>query len=167
MIGTKIEYTIDNFSGLINLDEYKQYEEKNNQYHYRDNRKNNSFINTGLIGVYFFYNEIKEIVYIGKSTNCIRQRLHCHIINTINTLKQEACFKQYKRDVYKYFSYIETKAKDCHFVESFLIGKYKPMFNIEFNNSFSYPVDRFDPKKLSIKDIHHRTRDSNSIKITT
>ena len=39
--------------------------------------------------------------------------------------------------------------------------------NIEFNNSFSYPVDRFDSKKLSIKDIHHRTRDSNSIKIIT
>ena len=64
MIGTKINYTIDNFSGLINIEEYKEYETNNNKYHTTDNRRKKSWIDRNNSGVYLFYNDNKEVIYM-------------------------------------------------------------------------------------------------------
>ena len=146
MIGTKINYTIDNFSGLICLDEYKDFENKNNYHHWRSNLRKESIISKNKSGVYLFYNDNKEVVYIGKTTICLKQRIHHHIINSINKYllnrgDQEESFKLYKRSKYKYLSFIEVDKGDTHFVESYLINEYKPIYNIEFNKGFNYPKD--------------------------
>jgi|TARA_R110001606_G_scaffold164275_1_gene308597 hypothetical protein len=146
MIGTKINYTIDNFSGLINIEEYKEYETNNNKYHTTDNRRKKSWIDRNNSGVYLFYNDNKEVIYIGKTTNCLKQRIHHHIINGIkdyllNIGDIEESFRLYKRNRYKYLSFIEVDKDDTHFVESYLINKYKPSYNIEFNKDFKYPID--------------------------
>ena len=146
MKGTKINYTIDNFSGLICIDEYKDFEKKNNCYHYRSNLKKESIIKKNKIGVYLFYNDNKEVVYIGKTKNCLKHRIHYHIINSIQEYRLnrgdlEECFKLYKRLKYKYLSYIQLDEEYIHFIESYLINKYKPIYNIEFNKNFHYPKD--------------------------
>lgn len=142
----EIKYRINNFSGLINIEKYKEYEKQNNKYHYKDKRKKESFINKNKSGVYLFYNENKDVVYIGKTTNCLKQRIHCHIINGIreyllNKGDVEESFKLYKRGKYKYLSFIKLKECNTHFVESYLINKYKPLYNIEYNKNFKYPLD--------------------------
>ena len=146
MIGTKINYTIDNFSGLISIEDYKGYEEQNNKHHHTSKLKKKSFINRNKSGVYLFYNDNKEVVYIGKTINCIKLRVHHHIINTLNNYliergDFEESFRLYKRNKYKYFSYIEVDEGNTHFIESYLINKYKPSYNIEFNKDFKYPID--------------------------
>ena len=146
MIGTKINYTIDNFSGLIDVEKYKNFNKQNNKHHYRSKLKKNNIISKNKSGVYLFYNDNKEVVYIGKATNCLKQRIHYHIINgvkdyLINKGDIEECFRLYKRDKYKYLSFIELDKSNVHFVESYLINKYKPSYNIEFNEDFCYPVD--------------------------
>lgn len=146
MIGTKINYTIDNFSGLINIEKYKEYEEQNNKHHYTSKLKKKRIININKSGVYLFYNDNKEVVYIGKTINCLKQRIHHHIINGIkdyllNIGDIEESFRLYKRNTYKYLSFIEVDKDDTHFVESYLINKYKPIYNIEFNKDFKYPID--------------------------
>tara|TARA_R110000796_G_scaffold232080_1_gene350235 strand:+ start:684 stop:1127 length:444 start_codon:yes stop_codon:yes gene_type:complete len=146
MIGTKINYTIDNFSGLIDVEKYKDFNNQNNKHHYRSKLKKNSIISKNKSGVYLFYNNNKEVVYIGKSVNCLKQRIHHHIINVIKDYlisieDIEERFRLYKRNNYKYLSFVEVDESNVHFVESYLINKYKPLYNIEFNKEFIYPID--------------------------
>tara|TARA_R110002049_G_scaffold297603_1_gene486821 strand:- start:211 stop:720 length:510 start_codon:yes stop_codon:yes gene_type:complete len=153
MIGDKIEYTIDNFSGLIDIEEYKEYEDNNNKHHTTDKRRKKSWIDLRSSGVYIFYNDNKEIVYIGKTINCLKQRIHYHIVNSINqyvinTGDYEENFRLYKRNKYKYMSYIKVDKGDTHFVESYLINKNNPLFNKEFNSRFKYPEEFIE--KMSV-----------------
>ena len=146
MVGEEIKYTIDNFSGLINVQEYKYYNKENNKYHHTSKLKKKNIIKTNKSGVYLFYNDKKEVVYIGKTINCLKQRIHHHIINgikeyLINTGDFSESFRLYKRDRYKYLSFIKANEGDVHFIESYLINKYKPCYNIEYNKTFKYPKD--------------------------
>lgn len=72
-------------------------------------------------GVYILYNK-KRIVYIGKSYNLAKR-----IIGSI-------VYRDYQDDI-THFSYIEVDKKtDCDFLEMYLISKYKPILNIEYNH---------------------------------
>jgi excinuclease UvrABC nuclease subunit len=118
MNGLKIEYTIDNFSELISVDDYVELSPK-------------SKVN----GVYFLYSIDKELLYIGKSASCMRGRLCNHLItetpNRYNDELNERTLK--KRKDYAYFAYTIVDKEFLDMVERFLIQKYKPKFNIEFN----------------------------------
>ena len=118
MKGFKIEYTINNFSELINVNNYENLAPKSK-----------------VAGVYFLYSKDKKLLYIGKSINCIRQRLCNHLItkepHRYNDYQNEWALK--KRKDYFYFAYTIVENNFIDMLERFLIQKYKPKFNFEFN----------------------------------
>jgi hypothetical protein len=94
------------------------------------------FFERNIKGIYFLYNNDKEIIYIGKTINCIRQRLKEHLyldirhelgsflINSANLKRNESV----------YFSFIEVEKVNIDCAEVLLINKYKPKYNYQFNN---------------------------------
>lgn len=119
MQGLKIEYTIDNFSGLIGVSDYVNLSPKSKK-----------------IGVYFLYNKNKEIMYIGKSSCCIRGRLCNHLItetpNGYDDFWNDVILTRRKN--IEYFAYSIIEKENVEMVESFLIRKFQPKYNLEFNN---------------------------------
>jgi excinuclease UvrABC nuclease subunit len=118
MKGFKIEYTIDNFSELISVDDYVELSPKSK-----------------TKGVYFIYSKDKELLYIGKSINCVRGRLSYHLVTATpdryDDILNEWTLK--KRKDYGYFAYTIVDKEFVDMVERFLIQKYKPKFNTEFS----------------------------------
>jgi excinuclease UvrABC nuclease subunit len=116
--GLKIEYTIDNFSELISVDDYVELAPKSK-----------------VKGVYFLYSIDKELLYIGKSISCLRGRICRHLItltpHPYNDHLNEWTLE--KRKDYFYFAYTIVNKEFLDMVERFLIQKYKPKYNIEFN----------------------------------
>jgi hypothetical protein len=68
----------------------------------------------GKAGIYFLYNENKQLVYIGKSID-----LSSRILSSCQQ-KKGACYFNYS---------IPPKEADIHIYEMYLIAKYKPQFN--------------------------------------
>lgn len=116
MIGTRIEYIIDNFSELFLKDEFWEKCASN------------------ISGVYFLYDENKKIIYIGKSVKCIRQRLNYHCSQDYSIYLSEYSLQQMKdkRNEVKYLSFIRVSKEFTDMVEIFFINKYKPKYNKEF-----------------------------------
>jgi excinuclease UvrABC nuclease subunit len=116
MIGTEIKYTIDNFSGILEVSE--------------TNLPTNQ-----PIGVYFLYDNNKNIVYIGKSVTSIRTRLRNHLFverpDTYNEQNNEIVLN--RRKEIKYFSYVIVPKEYVDMVERYLIFKHKGRFNTEYN----------------------------------
>ena len=138
MIGTEVKFIIDNFSGIIDVDEWLSYYEANKNVYPRSKMKP-KFIDTKLNGIYILYDNNKEPIYIGKSNNCIRQRLLNHLKNKSKSENTyEYLFTLYKRNKFKYFSYIICEDVYTGFLEYYFIKKYNPRYNIEFNKSFEY-----------------------------
>jgi excinuclease UvrABC nuclease subunit len=68
-------------------------------------------------GVYFIYNKERNLIYIGKSSTNIGERMF------------ESAFE--KKDYSYYISYVLTKTRsDARLYEIFYINKYKPIFNL-------------------------------------
>lgn len=86
---------------------------------------------TNIHGCYFLYNKDGDIIYIGKSINCIRQRLntHCFQKPSVYLSENELLKSTLKRDSTKYFSYIKVDREYVNIVETYLINKFKPEFN--------------------------------------
>ena len=138
MVGTEIKFTIDNFSGIIDVSQWLVYMENNN-YHYKDPKKKPHMVGVNIKGVYILYDKLKKPIYVGKSGNCIRHRLRTHLETKPKSIDYyDNLFMLYKRQNYKYFSFIETKEDLAPFLEQHLIKKYKPKFNIEYNDNFKY-----------------------------
>ena len=115
MIGKEIKYTIDNFSGILEVNW------DNLPIHKR-------------IGVYFLYGENREILYIGKSVSSIRQRLNRHLFvevpNPYDDLDNKVTLDRRKK--IKYFSYVELPKNYVDMVERYLIFEHQCEFNIQF-----------------------------------
>lgn len=129
----KTEYGIDNFSGLINV--LKQNLPKRN-----------------IIGCYFLYDENKNLIYIGKALSCISSRLNQHLFLE-NTCFRDKEFTLYKRPFYKYFAFAVLEKDTIKAIEKRLIIKFKPKFNVQYNDSFDYtlkykPISEEREKKL-------------------
>jgi excinuclease UvrABC nuclease subunit len=118
MVGLKIKYEIDNYSGLIEVAEKNIPQNK-------------------IVGCYFLFDETKQIIYIGKSSSCIAHRLRCHLFIKRNyyldEIERRLVFE--KRKHYKYFAYCEIPNDWVEIMEVFLIKKYKPKFNYNHNYS--------------------------------
>jgi len=134
MIGTKIEYIVEDFSGIKSVDEWMDFLDENPKVRCKDN-----FVPKKVKGVYILYDEDKKPIYIGKSKSCCRNRLLCHIRNKPNPyFIKTRLFELFKRKKYKHFAYIEVEEDFVNLLEVGLIRKFKPKFNIEFNSEFSY-----------------------------
>ena len=118
MKGVEINYIIDNFSDFINVDDFSDLAPKSK-----------------VKGVYFIYSKDKELLYIGKSASCIRGRLCNHLITLTPDKYNDELNKWLleKRKHYFYFAYTIVETEFVDMVERFLIQKYKPKFNFEFN----------------------------------
>jgi excinuclease UvrABC nuclease subunit len=133
MTGTKICYEINNFSGLINKSELEN--DFNNVKHWRIANKEYK-IQTKLKGVYLLYDENRNVIYIGKTSVCIRGRLMQHLCSNFNYYLDinYIDLKKEKREKTHYYSYIEVDVKFIEIVEIFLIKEYKPHYNIQYNS---------------------------------
>lgn len=134
MKGINITYEIDNHSEIMPIGLFVDC--ISDTTHWRKRTKK-YIVKGGLIGCYIFYDDNKNIIYIGKSSNCIRQRMNSHI-----TAEPSQYLRKYeeehllmKRKHYKYFSYIEIDKQMVDFVERGLINKFQPIFNIEFTTN--------------------------------
>ena len=119
MVGIKVEYEIDNFSGLESINDW-------------DIKAPNSRVK----GVYFIYDKNRELIYIGKATSSVRTRLCQHLFTNTDDF-----FTLTKRDEYLYFAYSEINADACSFVEKYLISKFNPKFNKNHNDKFEMNQD--------------------------
>jgi hypothetical protein len=94
------------------------------------------FFERNIKGIYFLYNNDKEIIYIGKTINCIRQRLKEHLYLDIRPELGSFLINSanLKRNESVYFSFIEVEKVNIDCAEVLLINKYKPKYNYQFNN---------------------------------
>lgn len=94
-------------------------------------------VKTNMKGIYILYDKLKAPIYIGKAETCIRQRLRSHLKAAPKSIDEyENLYTMYKRANYKYFSFIETEKEFSPFLEYYLINKYKPKFNKQYNSDF-------------------------------
>ncbi len=121
MKGKEIKYTIDNFSGILDVD--------------WDNLPNNK-----RIGVYFLYDENKKILYIGKSMSTMRQRLSYHLFVENPSPYDEEFNKVVleRRRRVKYFAYVDVPKNYIDMVERYLICEQQ----CEFNQQFKYDMSK-------------------------
>ena len=91
-------------------------------------------IDTKLKGVYFLLDDNEDIIYIGKSSNCIRSRLLNHLASkpSVYSSKDESLKIDLKRKLTKYISFIELDEKGLDIVEILLIDKFKPKLNTQY-----------------------------------
>lgn len=137
MKGTIIKYEIDNFSGILSVDDFRICYNHNRLLGTRNKSRKPAFIENKMLGCYFIYNEFKEIIYIGKSSNCIRQRLIDHLFRKLSQYPRMVDYNLRQKGIRKeavYFAFINIEKNMLSVVEPFLIDKYKPKYNVEFNN---------------------------------
>ena len=115
MLGKEIKYTIDNFSGILEVNE--------------DNLPDNKHV-----GVYYLYDENQKLLYIGKSTATMRGRLRNHLFvptpSPYNDSHNELILE--RRNQIKYFAYSIIPKGYVDMVERFLIHEQQCEFNYEF-----------------------------------
>lgn len=94
-------------------------------------------LDKNIAGIYFLYNVDNEIIYIGKAKKCIKNRLNYHLFlkNPERYNHFNNAWKMYVRKEYYSYTFIEVKPKIIDILEVFLINKYIPIYNIEFNKN--------------------------------
>jgi len=135
MKGIKINYEIDNFSGILKVEDWRFVYSKSKKLHYRDPLKPKPFIPTKISGCYALYDVNKEIIYIGKTFNCVRQRLITHLFNDPSEYSEMSGYNRrhnIKQKQAVFFSYVKIDKQHVSMVEVFLINKYSPKHNVEY-----------------------------------
>lgn len=135
MIDNIITYKIDNHSDIISLCLLKECYVYGINTHWRYRNKE-YIIKPGLIGCYFLYDENKNIIYIGKASVSIRQRILSHCFTSISDYveDEEKAKILLKREKSRYFSFIEVDKQMVDFVERGLINTHQPILNAQFVN---------------------------------
>ncbi|MCX8094634.1 MAG: excinuclease ABC subunit UvrC [Caldisericia bacterium] len=86
-------------------------------------------------GVYIFYNEKNEVIYVGKATS-LKERLRSYL-DTKNIVFPK---DKILRESICYFDYIITSSpSEALLLEANLIKKHKPKYNIRLKDDKSYP----------------------------
>lgn len=87
-------------------------------------------------GIYFIYNENKELMYIGKTIH-LNSRITDHLTGRTNT--NDICHN------FNYIKYIEIDNNDLlGLYETYFINSYKPKLNV--SKVQTYHSERYDPK---------------------
>ena len=132
MIGTKIEYEVDNYSGLIEVSELIN-EVETPKPHWTTNKKKHYIVPPSKSGVYILFGETATPIYIGKANN-LRQRLLQHLrYSARGTSTFELCWHRAKQVETKYFSFVFCDDGINVFLEQHLINKYAPKYNRQYN----------------------------------
>jgi len=132
---TWIQYKIDNHSKLISEESLYECYECGITTHWKYRTKP-YVIPRNIFGCYFLYNDKGDIIYIGKTKNCIRGRIFQHLFTNISVYvsEEEKERIEIKRSTVAFVSYTEVDIKMLDFVEIGLINKYRPILNIQFKN---------------------------------
>lgn len=113
MLGLEFKYKIKEFYGPIDI---KEFWDK---------------CPIKIAGCYFLYDKNMELIYVGKSTKCIRQRinLHCYQEPSKYLFEYQINRIMKMREEVLYFSYTPVKSELCSFIEGSLINKFQPKYN--------------------------------------
>ncbi|HOK40849.1 MAG TPA: excinuclease ABC subunit UvrC, partial [bacterium] len=85
-------------------------------------------------GVYLFKNKEGKIIYVGKAIS-IKKRVKSHFLNADNSIKQNYLIK----NVFDIDYIITNNETEAFLLESNLIKKYEPKFNVRFKDDKRYP----------------------------
>lgn len=137
-----VDYRVHNFSGILDIEDWHQHRMHRNEFHPSDKNYPLPYIELDMIGCYFLFNAEQQIIYIGKSTRCVRSRLTNHIFHTMyksgSTKESDILVFNNKQQESVYFAFFEVQKSMVEGLEAFLIATYKPKYNDTFNK-FSEP----------------------------
>ena len=85
-------------------------------------------------GIYKYYNDRNELIYVGKAKN-IRKRVASYFIKTITTYKTHELVQRVSRIEFT----IVNSEQDAFLLENSLIKQFQPVFNINLKDDKSYP----------------------------
>jgi len=85
-------------------------------------------------GIYKYYNEANELIYVGKAKN-IRKRVNSYFIKYLANYKTHELVQRIKRIDFT----IVSSEQDAFLLENSLIKEYQPIFNINLKDDKSYP----------------------------
>ncbi len=110
-------------------------------------------------GVYIFYNKQGEVIYVGKATS-LKDRLSSYIsLKNVEFPKDEML-----RNSIESFDYIMTSSpEEALLLESNLIKKYKPKFNVRLKDDKSYPYLKIVMDEYPYIQITRKLKKDNSI----
>src|SRR6185295_9972627 len=85
-------------------------------------------------GIYKYYNDAHELIYVGKAKN-IRKRVNSYFIKNLNNYKTHELVRRITRIEFT----IVNSEQDAFLLENSLIKEYQPIFNINLKDDKSYP----------------------------
>jgi len=90
-------------------------------------------------GVYFFLNNIKTIIYIGKAIN-LKKRVNQYFVKTnYNDPFYEQKIKELVRNIHSVEYIVTENEKEAKILENIQIKKHMPRFNVAMRDSKTYP----------------------------
>src|SRR5215212_2330575 len=87
-----------------------------------------------LPGIYKYYNELNELLYVGKAKN-IRKRVSSYFNKTLASYKTYELVKRIKKIEFT----IVSSEQDAFLLENSLIKQFQPLFNINLKDDKTYP----------------------------
>jgi len=85
-------------------------------------------------GIYKYYNDANELIYVGKAKN-IRKRVNSYFIKNLNNYKTHELVRRISRIEFT----IVNSEQDAFLLENSLIKEFQPIFNINLKDDKSYP----------------------------
>ena len=141
------DFRVKNFSGIIAVNDWDEYREYRDTFHPSNKNYPLPYIELDMIGCYFLLNAKKEVIYIGKSSRCVRNRLMNHLFHTMHnnvwTKESDRLAFHNKQRESVYFAFFEVEKTIIQVLEAFLIGMYKPKYNKQFNKFSEQNTEQF------------------------
>src|SRR4249920_3513459 len=85
-------------------------------------------------GIYKYYNESKELLYVGKAKN-LRKRISSYFSKTFTSYKTHELVQRIRKIEFT----IVNNEQDAFLLENSLIKNFQPLFNINLKDDKSYP----------------------------
>ena len=85
-------------------------------------------------GIYKYYNDANELIYVGKAKN-IRKRVNSYFIKNLASYKTYELVQRIRRIEFA----IVSSEQDAFLLENSLIKEFQPIFNINLKDDKSYP----------------------------
>lgn len=110
-------------------------------------------------GVYIFYNDKGEVIYVGKATS-LKDRLNSYI-NPENVEFPKDAILRKKINLFDYI--VTSSPEEALLLESNLIKKYKPKFNVRLKDDKSYPYLKIIMDEFPYIQITRKLKKDNSL----
>lgn len=110
-------------------------------------------------GVYIFYNEVKEVIYVGKATS-LRERMRSYTSESGVVFPKDRLLRKSIHD----FEFIVTSSpSEALLLEANLIKKYKPRFNVRLKDDKSYPYLKIVKDEFPYVIVTRKLKDDGSL----